>query len=229
MCSGARVMLVAPELSATLRLAVAAGTYRHREGAFAGPDTEGCTLVIAATDDRAVNARVAEAARARRIPVNVVDDAELSTFIVPAIVDRSPVQIAISTGGRYNIAVVEVLAPPHAIAGRVSPAGIASHAGITVSGPVTRTVTADATGAYSIPGLPDGDYTLQPSAPGVVFKPERSRIRVAGAAVAGVDFSASVRPAAVPGPGLEPWEIGLFALPFVALLLLFARRSLRTK
>lgn len=56
-------------------------------------------LVFAATDDRAVNRRVAELARAHRVPVCVVDDPEPSTFITPAIIDRRPVQIAISTGG----------------------------------------------------------------------------------------------------------------------------------
>ena len=56
-------------------------------------------LAIAATDDPAVNAAVAAAGRERNVLVNVVDDAELSSFIVPAIVDRSPLVIAISTGG----------------------------------------------------------------------------------------------------------------------------------
>jgi uroporphyrin-III C-methyltransferase/precorrin-2 dehydrogenase/sirohydrochlorin ferrochelatase len=57
------------------------------------------TLVVAATSDGAVNARVASAARARHLLCNVVDDAERSSFIVPAIVDRSPLVIAISSGG----------------------------------------------------------------------------------------------------------------------------------
>ena len=62
-------------------------------------DIDGAWLVVAATDDRAVNAAVSAAANAARIPCNVVDDRELSSFIMPAIIDRSPVQIAISTGG----------------------------------------------------------------------------------------------------------------------------------
>ena len=62
-------------------------------------DIDGAWLVVAATDDRAVNAAVSAAANAARIPCNVVDDRELSSFIMPAIIDRSPVQIAVSTGG----------------------------------------------------------------------------------------------------------------------------------
>ncbi len=60
-------------------------------------------LVVAATDDRAVNERVARAADAARRFCNVVDDAELCSFIMPAIVDRSPVTIAIGTSGHSPV------------------------------------------------------------------------------------------------------------------------------
>ncbi|MUH01966.1 uroporphyrinogen-III C-methyltransferase [Bombella sp. ESL0387] len=56
-------------------------------------------LVFAATDDEAVNEMVARQAHALRIPVCVVDAPALSSFITPALVDRSPVQVAITTGG----------------------------------------------------------------------------------------------------------------------------------
>jgi uroporphyrin-III C-methyltransferase / precorrin-2 dehydrogenase / sirohydrochlorin ferrochelatase len=56
-------------------------------------------LVFAATDDESVNRIAARIARDSNIPVCAVDDPEPSTFITPAIVDRHPVQIAISTGG----------------------------------------------------------------------------------------------------------------------------------
>ena len=60
-------------------------------------------LVIAATDSREVNAAVSRAARARRVPVNVVDDPELSTFIFPAIIDRSPVIVAVGSSGHSPV------------------------------------------------------------------------------------------------------------------------------
>lgn len=56
-------------------------------------------LVIAATDDRELNKRIAELARQARLFINVVDDPELSSFQVPSIVDRSPLTIAISSSG----------------------------------------------------------------------------------------------------------------------------------
>ena len=60
---------------------------------------ENCVLVIAATDDTAVNRQVSETAKARGIPVNVVDQSALCTFIMPSIIDRSPVIVAVSTSG----------------------------------------------------------------------------------------------------------------------------------
>ena len=60
---------------------------------------QGCRLVIAATDDAALNRAVASAADSANIPVNVVDDPAPSSFITPSIVDRDPVLVAISTGG----------------------------------------------------------------------------------------------------------------------------------
>jgi uroporphyrin-III C-methyltransferase/precorrin-2 dehydrogenase/sirohydrochlorin ferrochelatase len=97
--AGASVTIVAPELGEELRAALEPGAFRYLERPFAASDLVGQWLAIAATDDREVNTRVAEVAAAARIPCNVVDDRELSSFIMPAIIDRSPVQIAISTGG----------------------------------------------------------------------------------------------------------------------------------
>ncbi len=97
--AGARLSVVAPELAPTLaRFEEQGRVTRHARG-FEEGDIDGMVLVIAATDDMALNARVAELAQARAIPVNVVDNAELGSFVMPSIIDRSPVQIAVSTGG----------------------------------------------------------------------------------------------------------------------------------
>lgn len=60
---------------------------------------ENVVLVIAATNDSAVNREVSEVARMRNIPVNVVDSPDLCTFIMPSILDRSPLLVAFSSGG----------------------------------------------------------------------------------------------------------------------------------
>jgi len=97
--AGAKVTVVSPELCESLRGRLAAGEIEHVARRFEDADLEGHTLVVAATDDEAVNRRVSELAHARNLPVNVVDQPELCSFIVPSIIDRSPVQVAVSTGG----------------------------------------------------------------------------------------------------------------------------------
>ncbi|MEX0963036.1 MAG: siroheme synthase CysG [Pseudohongiellaceae bacterium] len=66
---------------------------------FEGSDLNDAVLVIAATDDAHINERVSITAKRLNVPVNVVDQPKLCTFIMPAIVDRSPVVVAISSGG----------------------------------------------------------------------------------------------------------------------------------
>ncbi len=97
--SGARILVVAPALSPGLSLRLAAGAITHARRDFAASDLDGARLVIAATDAPLVNRAVAVAAEARNILVNVVDNADLSSGIMPAIVDRSPLLIAIGTEG----------------------------------------------------------------------------------------------------------------------------------
>ena len=97
--AGAKVTVVAPELGDELSAALERAEFTHVPRPFAAQDLDGKWLAVAATNDRAVNARVSEVAGGARIPCNVVDDRELSSFIMPAIIDRSPVQIAVSTGG----------------------------------------------------------------------------------------------------------------------------------
>ncbi len=97
--AGPRIAVVAPALAPPLGARLARGEVEHVAAAFEPAYLDGAAFVIAATDDREVNAAVAAAARARGIPVNVVDDLELSDAILPAIVDRSPLVVAISTAG----------------------------------------------------------------------------------------------------------------------------------
>jgi uroporphyrin-III C-methyltransferase / precorrin-2 dehydrogenase / sirohydrochlorin ferrochelatase len=113
----ATVTVLAPELSPHLTELAAEGAFVHLQRIYAGDPLDAYWLVIAATDDRAVNAAVASAAVAAKRFCNVVDDPHLSTFIMPAIVDRSPVTIAIGSSGlspvlaRWIKGVIETLLP----------------------------------------------------------------------------------------------------------------------
>ena len=97
--AGASVCVVSPELCQDLTIRKNEGEISHIERIFEEGDLDGCKIVIAATDDNVVNSKVSELAKAKGIPVNVVDAPDLCSFIVPSIIDRNPVQIAISTGG----------------------------------------------------------------------------------------------------------------------------------
>ncbi len=94
--AGAKVRLVAPQIEPGLSEMEGVQAINAR---FEAHHLEGVTLVIAATNDRSVNRQVSELARSRNIPVNVVDDPELCSFIMPAILDRSPLMVAFSSGG----------------------------------------------------------------------------------------------------------------------------------
>ncbi|SEP78204.1 uroporphyrin-III C-methyltransferase / precorrin-2 dehydrogenase / sirohydrochlorin ferrochelatase [Solimonas aquatica] len=95
----AQVRLVARALNEEVAALVAADRVRHLAAEFEPAQLDGCTLAVAASDDAGLNARFAAAARERRVPVNVVDDAAASSFVMPAIVDRSPLLLAIGSGG----------------------------------------------------------------------------------------------------------------------------------
>ena len=86
--AGARVIVHAPELGETLAGLVRDGKIEHKKTTFEPSLLDDCVPAIAATDDKVVNRAVYEAATARRIPVNVVDQPELCTFIMPSIIDR---------------------------------------------------------------------------------------------------------------------------------------------
>ena len=97
--TGASIIVVAPKIAPQIRARAAAGRLTLVVREFAPEDLNGARLVIVATSRRAVNRWIAKLSEARNIPVNVVDDREASRFIVPAIIDRDPVMVAISTGG----------------------------------------------------------------------------------------------------------------------------------
>ncbi|WP_233233717.1 siroheme synthase CysG [Bordetella sp. LUAb4] len=97
--AGAQVSVGAPRLTADLMALAASGRIVHLAGEFQEQWLDAVWLVVAATDDRAVNAEVSRRAEARRLFCNVVDDPELSSFQVPSIVDRSPIIVAISSSG----------------------------------------------------------------------------------------------------------------------------------
>jgi precorrin-2 dehydrogenase / sirohydrochlorin ferrochelatase len=97
---GARVTVVSPEFTEEIERWAGAGALEIRRKRYEESDLDGANIVIASTDDQAVNEQVAADCRRRRIPVNVVDVTPLCEFIVPAIVDKGSVTIAVSTGGK---------------------------------------------------------------------------------------------------------------------------------
>jgi len=97
--AGGRVRLVAPEIGGGVREMAAGGELEFEQRTFQDDDLQDAVCVIAATDDAAVNAAISRLAQAQKIPVNVVDNPALCSFIMPSMIDRDPVQIAISTGG----------------------------------------------------------------------------------------------------------------------------------
>ena len=101
--AGARVTIQAPALCVALQAELAADRVTYRAENFRDESLTGYSLTIAATDDESVNRAVAAAARSRRIPVNVVDVPALCSFIMPSIVERGPVIVAISSGGRSPV------------------------------------------------------------------------------------------------------------------------------
>ena len=96
--AGANITVIAPEMCEGMQEEFEGKiTYHARE--FEERDIHGYRLITAATNFPDVNERVSSLAQANNTPVNVVDQPELCSFITPSIIDRSPVLIAISTGG----------------------------------------------------------------------------------------------------------------------------------
>lgn len=97
--AGADIEVVAPDMATDLRAFCAERDVTVTSRAFDAADVDGRLLVVAATNDEAVNERVHRACVRARVLVNCVDDGARSTALFPAIVDRGAVTVAISSGG----------------------------------------------------------------------------------------------------------------------------------
>jgi len=97
---GARVTVVSPAITPGLGALAASGLVVHRPRKFLRSDVRGCAVVIAATGSARVDDAVAAEAHRRNALVNVVDRPAHCDFIVPSVLRRGELQIAVSTGGR---------------------------------------------------------------------------------------------------------------------------------
>ncbi len=97
--TGANITVVAIEIGSQVAAMQDAHSLDIKQKAFDATDLTGMRLVVSATNDRTTNESVAAAANRANIPVNVVDNPDLCSFIFPAIVDRSPMIVAVSSGG----------------------------------------------------------------------------------------------------------------------------------
>ncbi len=104
----ARVVVIAPNLTAELSGFAVAGKITAIKRGFTPSDLNSARLIYAATGNSIVDHAVSDAAHRLNIPVNVVDDPEVCSFITPAIVDRSPVVIAVSTEGAAPVLAREI-------------------------------------------------------------------------------------------------------------------------
>lgn len=101
--AGGSLQIIATDASAKLKVWCEQSQSNLKIKDFDSEDLNGASLVVAATDDSDINKAVRDLALSIDIPVNVVDQPELSSFIMPAIVDKSPVVIAVSSGGNSPV------------------------------------------------------------------------------------------------------------------------------
>lgn len=101
--AGGRVTVIAPKLDALLIEQLQQEKLIHCAESFHEDHLADAVLVVAATNDDEINQQVSRSAKLRHIPVNVVDNPDLCSFIMPAIVDRSPILIAVSSSGKSPV------------------------------------------------------------------------------------------------------------------------------
>jgi len=97
--AGCDVTVIAPTLNDDMARLVQKNGIKHKTGELIAADLDGCTIAFGATSDNAVNRQLQELGGAAGVLVNIADDAGLCDFIMPAIVDRSPLLVAVASGG----------------------------------------------------------------------------------------------------------------------------------
>jgi precorrin-2 dehydrogenase/sirohydrochlorin ferrochelatase len=102
--AGAVITVVSPRLTPALKALVKNGKVAHQGKRFSSDDLSGSPLIFAASCCADVNSKVAKAAKGQGLLVNVADAPELCSFILPAVVSRGPLKIAISTSGESPFA-----------------------------------------------------------------------------------------------------------------------------
>ena len=101
--AGAYIRVVAPDICDELKELLQGSEHQLLSQSYTSKHLDDAKLVIAATDDDCVNAQVADDAKARNLFVNVVDGADQGNVIMPAIIDRSPLVIALSSAGKAPV------------------------------------------------------------------------------------------------------------------------------
>ncbi len=99
LAAGARVTIVAPSVTDDLRELAKLGQVQWQQRGYRAGDLDGASLVLATTDDTAVNRRVANTAKRASIPVNVADGHSDGDFAIPALAEFGPLRLAIDTDG----------------------------------------------------------------------------------------------------------------------------------
>lgn len=97
---GAKVFIISPKLTPELAALKEKDVISHIPSEYNDNLMDGAALIIGATDDEKTNAQISHDAQGKGIPVNIVDDPQKCDFILPALVQRGDLAIAIGTGGK---------------------------------------------------------------------------------------------------------------------------------
>jgi precorrin-2 dehydrogenase/sirohydrochlorin ferrochelatase len=97
--AGTKVRLISPEVTGGISRLAEKGKIEWIQRQYRSGDLDGATLAFAATNDEEANRLIREEALHVNLPVNVVDNLELCSFVVPSVVQKGPILAAISTSG----------------------------------------------------------------------------------------------------------------------------------